>query len=441
MTGGDLHAAILDRTARVAVVGLGYVGLPLACAFAERGFHVLGIDIDRTKIDHLRQGTSYIRAVPSEVVRRLATAGTFAVDDGFDRLVDQDIVVICVPTPLTPQRSPDLHHVTATCEAIGQRLRPGQMVVLESTTYPGTTRDVVTPILERSGLEAHRDFLVAYAPEREDPGNPRYGAGNTPRVVGADDPRSLRCAAALYEALCGAVHPVSSAAVAEATKLTENIFRSVNIALVNELKIILSGMDIDIWEVIGAAGTKPFGFMPFHPGPGSGGHCIPIDPSYFSWKARAHGHRARLVDLAGEINRAMPIHVVDVLVRGLGRILGKPIGAARILLVGLAYKKNTDDTRESPAVELMARLEALGATVEYFDPLVPCIPCNGAHPSLAGRSSVPWAPETFGRFDAALIATDHDGVDHATLPDRVPLVVDTRNAVPARRAGGTVLRA
>jgi UDP-N-acetyl-D-glucosamine dehydrogenase len=426
------RVALFDRLERrqaaVGVIGLGYVGLPLAMALAKAGMTVHGFDVDVNKIEQLAQGQTYIKTIPSNDIAGLVERGLFRPRNGFAGLAEVDAIVICVPTPLTRHCEPDLSFVIATAETIGAHLRAGQLVVLESTTYPTTTRDIVRPILERSGLVAERDFYLAYSPEREDPGNQTYSTARIPKVVGGLSPVSLALAKALYESFVVAVVEVSSLETAEAVKLTENIFRAVNIALVNELKIIYSAMGIDVWEVIEAAKTKPFGFMPFYPGPGLGGHCIPIDPFYLTWKAREFGVATRFIELAGQINTAMPDYVVNELALRLDRAQQRGLNGARILIVGLAYKRNVDDLRESPALRLMQRLEERGAAVSYFDPFIAAIPVTREYAAFAGRQSIAWDPSTIAAFDAVLIATDHDRVDYAALAASARLVVDTRNA-------------
>lgn len=416
------------RAASIGVIGMGYVGLPLAHAMAVKGFSVLGFDVDDAKVAQLNDGRSYIRHIPSEAIAGLAAEGRLRATADFARLAEVDAVIICVPTPLTRHREPDISYVLETTQTIALHLRRGQLVVLESTTYPGTTAGEMRPILERGGLRSGRDFFLAYSPEREDPGNASFGTAQIPKVVGGDGADALRIAQALYDQVVVRTVPVSSTATAEAVKLTENIFRSVNIALVNELKTIYAAMGIDIWEVIEAAKSKPFGFMPFYPGPGLGGHCIPIDPFYLTWKAREYDITTRFIELAGEINTAMPRLVVDRLAHALDERFAKGLNGARILLIGLAYKKNVDDTRESPSYKLIELLEDRGASVDYYDPYAPQIPLTREHPNLAGRRSVVWAPEVIAGFDAALIATDHDCIDVETLVANSRLVVDTRNA-------------
>jgi UDP-N-acetyl-D-glucosamine dehydrogenase len=422
------RTGIDDRTARIGVVGLGYVGLPLLMAFARGGFRTLGLDVDESKITRLKAGQSYIRHIAHEDVADLfagATARADATSD-FARCAECDALLICVPTPLTRQREPDLSYVLRTGAALAPGLRTGQLVVLESTTYPGTTEEELAPVLEKgSGLRAGRDFHLAYSPEREDPNNRDYSTATIPKVVGGLDAASLEIAVALYGAIVRRVVPVSSCRAAEATKLTENIFRSVNIALANELKTVFAEMDIDVWEVVRAAATKPFGFMPFYPGPGLGGHCIPIDPFYLTWKAREYGLSTRFVELAGEINTAMPDYVVRRTVTALND-RRKAVKGSRILLVGLAYKPNVDDDRESPTYRLWKAFEKLGARVDYFDPFCPEVRPSREHSCFAGRRSVTRESIAAQGYDAAVIATAHADVDHDELATQVGLTVDTR---------------
>jgi UDP-N-acetyl-D-glucosamine dehydrogenase len=427
MDSAALVASLRERTANIGIIGLGYVGLPLALTFAEKGFATLGFDVDPTKVERLAERKSYLGHIPDAAIKG---APKFAATTDFSRLAKMDAIIICVPTPLAHESTePDMSFVVKSTEVIAQYLRAGQLVVLESTTYPGTTREVVKPILERRGLTSGRDFLLAYSPEREDPGNPEFRTSRIPKVVGGDDPHALAAAQALYDAVVVRTVAVSSTDVAEAVKLTENMFRAVNIALVNELKLVYGRMGIDVWEVIEAAKSKPFGFMPFYPGPGWGGHCIPIDPYYLSWRARQFGVESRFVELAGEVNTQMPGHVIAALEEALRARGGKALAGARVLLMGIAYKKNVDDTRESPAFRLIESLEAKGAKVDYYDPHVPFIPRTREHGSLAGRPSIAWDEQLLASYDAALVCTDHDGVDYAALARTCPLIVDTRNAL------------
>jgi UDP-N-acetyl-D-glucosamine dehydrogenase len=427
-----LAARFRAHEARIGVIGLGYVGLPLVRAVAERGFEALGFDIDSAKIGILNAGGSYIHHISPEAIAGLRAAGRFEATDDFSRLAEVDAILLCVPTPLTRQREPDLTYVVRTTESIAPHLRPGQLVVLESTTYPGTTREVMRPILEQGGLRSGHDFFLAYSPEREDPGNQQYGTSAIPKVVGGDGPEALRLACALYEEIVERAIPVSSVDVAEAVKLTENIFRSVNIALVNELKIVFEAMGIDIWEVIEAAKTKPFGYMPFYPGPGLGGHCIPIDPFYLTWKAREFGLSARFIELAGEVNTAMPKRVVDATMSALSERSGRALRGARTLVVGVAYKKNIDDMRESPALKIMELLEKRGAVVGFHDPFFPEMLPTREHPGFTGRKSMPFTAATLAASDVAVICTDHDQIDYRLLAEHCPLIVDTRNAFASR---------
>ena len=428
-TAAQLLEKIENRSARVGVVGMGYVGLPLALLFAKADFDVVGLDIDQAKTDSLNRGESYISHIPSDEIARLFADGTAQATTDFSAAAELDAILICVPTPLGGDREPDLGFVRSTVSSLLPHLGGGQLLVLESTTYPGTSREVVRPCLERDGLAVGENVFLAYSPEREDPGNPEFGTANIPKVVGADDDEAMRLASALYGRIVPSIIPVSSMDVAEAVKLTENIFRSVNIALVNELKTVYAAMGIDIWEVIEAAKTKPFGYMPFYPGPGLGGHCIPIDPFYLSWRAKQFGEETRFVELAGEINTAMPAKVAERLKQALADQFGKPLGESRILIVGMAYKKNVDDTRESPGLELMELLLGSGAAVDFFDPYVAEIPKTREHPELAGIKSMDWTAARLSGYDAAVICTDHDGVPYGELAASDTLIVDTRNAM------------
>jgi len=417
-----LEQAIVERRAKVGVIGLGYVGLPLAEVFGRAGFPVTGFDVDRRKIEAVQAGRTYIEDLSDEQVARLVAAGRLRATDDFDQLAGMDAILICVPTPLRKTLDPDISYVVAAAEAIAQRLRPGQLVVLESTTYPGTTDDVIRPALEASGLRCGEQFFLAFSPERVDPSNPVYKTENTPKVVGGVSPECGELAAQLYRAAIPQVHAVSSAGTAEMVKLLENTFRLINIGLVNEFALICERLRVDVWEVIDAAATKPFGFMPFYPGPGLGGHCIPIDPHYLSWKLRSLNFFTRFIDLASEINRSMPGHVV----RRLGQLLNerrKPVNGSRVLALGVAYKKNTADTRESPAIDVMELLRGQGAVLAYHDPFVPELELpSGPVPR------VDLAPEVLAAQDAVIILTGHDGVDYERVVEHAPLVFDTRNA-------------
>jgi UDP-N-acetyl-D-glucosamine dehydrogenase len=423
---------IEDRSAAIAVIGLGYVGLPLLLGFHKLGFKVIGFDTDQAKIDALAKGHSYIGHIPTSDVQALGVGERYVAGTDPSILGAADAILICVPTPLTSHREPDLTFVRDTARTIAPHLQPGQLVVLESTTYPGTTREELLPLLaEGSGLKSQEDIFIAFSPEREDPGNPVFSTTKIPKVVGAEGAAALNMAGTLYEALVPQVVRVSSCDTAEAVKLTENIFRAVNIALVNELKMIYGAMGVDVWEVIEAAKTKPFGFMAFYPGPGLGGHCIPIDPFYLTWKAREYDYSTKFIELAGEINRNMPAVVVSNLAAALSRKSRKALNGSRILLIGAAYKKNVEDIRESPSFVLIRLLEEAGASVDYYDPHVPELPRTREHPEYGGRRSVAWTPETIAAYDAALISTDHDAIDWSILVENSPLVVDTRNALQA----------
>jgi UDP-N-acetyl-D-glucosamine dehydrogenase len=418
-----------SRQTIVGIVGMGYVGIPLALAALRQGFRVIGFDIDAKRVAELNSGKSSIKHIPMELISQASKSGQFTATADFDRLSEPDALLIAVPTPLTKHREPDMSYVEKTTDAIGKRLRKGQLVVLESTTYPGTTDEVMRPMLEKAtGLASGKDFFLGFSPEREDPGNPDFGTSTIPKVVGGDGQDALAMANALYSNLVVKTVPVSSTATAEAVKLTENIFRAVNIALVNELKQVYAAMGIDVWEVIDAAKTKPFGFMPFYPGPGLGGHCIPIDPFYLTWKAREYDITTRFIELAGQINSSMPYVVVNRLAELVDRVVRKNLSDAKILIVGIAYKKNIDDMRESPSLKLIELIEKRGAHVEFYDSFIPVIPPTREHADLAGRRSVAFDQATLKGFDAVLIATDHDDVDYYALAKHSKLVVDTRNA-------------
>jgi UDP-N-acetyl-D-glucosamine dehydrogenase len=417
-----------SREAMIGVVGLGYVGLPLVRELCNAGFRVIGFDIDPRKTEALNRGESYIRHIPSDLVADFVNAGRFEATANFDRAGEPDAVLICVPTPLTESREPDLSYVEATARSLASRLRPGQLIVLESSTYPGTTDEVLCPLLAESGLMPGADFLVAYSPEREDPGNPTFSTGKIPKVVGGCDANALAAAQALYDQFVVRTVPVSSARSAEAVKLLENIFRSVNIALVNELKTIYAEMDIDVWEVIEAAKTKPFGYMPFYPGPGLGGHCIPIDPFYLSWKARQYGLSTRFIELAGEINTQMPEYVLSVLEGALAE-QGKTLAGSTVLVLGVAYKKDVADPRESPGINLIDMLRKRGAKTLYSDPYIPRLPELRKYD--LDMESAALTPETLAACDAAIVVTDHSTFDYAAIVRHAPLVIDTRNATAA----------
>ncbi len=424
------HDALREKfrsgNVRDGIIGLGYVGLPLARAFCERGLSVLGFDVDPAKVDRLGRGESYIKHIPSETIRAIRDDGRFEATDDFRRLDEPDAILICVPTPLTHARDPDLTYVENSARSIAARLRPGQLVVLESTTYPGTTRDIVLPILAEGGLRPGADFFLAFSPEREDPGNPQFSAPTIPKVVGGLDPPSLALASALYSRAVVRVVEVSSPEVAEASKILENTYRAVNIALVNELKVIYSRMGVDVWEVIEAASTKPFGFQAFYPGPGLGGHCIPIDPFYLTWVARKHGLSTRFIELAGEVNTSMPGYVVDRVADALNDRC-RSVKGSKITLLGMAYKKDVDDPRESPGFELMERLLRKGAEVEYNDPHIPELPAMRHYPDLR-MSSRDLTSDYLASRDCVVIVTDHSAYDWHWITRHTPLIVDTRNA-------------
>jgi len=409
----------------IGIIGQGYVGLPLALTFVEKGFRVLGFDVDAEKVAALNRGECYIRHVDRVRVKQAREAKLFEATADFNRLHEPDAILICVPTPLTAQKEPDLTYVRQTAEAIRRHLRRGQLIVLESTTYPGTTDELVRGVLEQGGLTAGVDFFLAFSPEREDPGNKSHSTPTIPKVVGGIDGVSGDVAQRLYDAAVAKTVRVSSARVAEATKLTENIFRAVNIALVNELKIVYDKMGIDIWEVLDAASTKPFGFMRFNPGPGWGGHCIPLDPFYLAWKAREYGVSTKFIELAGEVNVRMPEYVVGKLQEALNDC-GRAVKGAKVLVLGLAYKKDIDDPRESPAFEVIHELLKLGADVSYHDPYVPVAPKMRSWPNLPAMTSRPLTPEVLSSADVALLITDHSIVDYDLVLKNAPLIVDTR---------------
>lgn len=437
----DLIGRIKAREATVGVIGLGYVGLPLVMEFCRAGFNVIGYDVDAAKVERLNRGESYIGHIPTAKIREQVETGRLSATTDFSRIGESDAVLICVPTPLTRQREPDLSYIVQTGETIAPHLRAGQLIVLESTTYPGTTDEVLRGILEEKGLTCGEDFLLAYSPEREDPGNPEFSTGRIPKVVGGVGEEALNAADALYSQIVVRTVRVSTARTAEAVKLTENIFRSVNIALVNELKVIYAKMDIDVWEVIEAAKTKPFGFMPFYPGPGLGGHCIPIDPFYLTWKAREYGVQTRFIELAGEVNTSMPEYVLQVMTDALNERT-RSLKGSRILLLGIAYKKDVGDPRESPSFRLMELLSHKGASVDYYDPFIPEIPHMREYPVFAGQRSIPWDLEKIAEYDTVLISTDHTDVDYAALGKAARLIVDTRNRMNGvETLPGTVFKA
>jgi UDP-N-acetyl-D-glucosamine dehydrogenase len=424
----SLIQKITSLECTVGVVGLGYVGLPLVLAYAAKGCQALGFDIDPSKIEALTEGKSYIKHIPSAQVAAARASGKLDATADFSRIAECDAIILCVPTPLDGHMEPDLSYVTDTLESVIPHLRGNQILSLESTTYPGTTEEEVVSRVEVAGFRVGVDVFVVYSPEREDPGNPTFAATNIPKVVGGHTPACLEAGVTLYAAAFDTVVPVSSTKVAELTKLLENIYRAVNIGLVNELKIAADKMGIDLWEVIRAASTKPFGFTPFYPGPGLGGHCIPIDPFYLTWKAREFGVHTRFIELAGEINRGMPEYVVQRTMEALNS-RSKSVKGSHILLLGLAYKANVDDMRESPTFALMDRFKQLGAEVAYHDPHVPVIGSTREHMDWAGRESLAWSPENLAAQDAIVIATHHSAFDLPELSAHADLIIDTRNAM------------
>lgn len=414
-----------NKEVRVGILGLGYVGLPLGLAFCEAGFQVLGFDVDVSKVEVLSAGESYIEHLDSRRIAKVVQAGQFSATADFERLGEPDALLICVPTPLDEHRQPNLRYVESTSREIARRLRPGQLILLESTTYPGTTDSLVRPLLDEAGLECGGEYFLAFSPEREDPGNLEFGTTGIPKVVGGIGAEATAMAVSLYEDVFAGTVEVSSARVAEAAKLTENIFRAVNIALVNELKVVYDAMGIDVWEVLDAAATKPFGFMRFTPGPGWGGHCIPVDPFYLTWKAREFGQTARFVELAGEVNVEMPRYVVGKLQHALNEA-GKAVRGSRVLILGLAYKPNIADPRESPAFEIIDQLLHLGADLSYHDPFIPRAPSMRTWPDLPAMESVELTSERLASQDAVLLITNHEQVDYDQVLDNAPLVIDTR---------------
>lgn len=418
---------IKNRSYLVGIIGLGYVGLPLMWTFHKKNMPVIGFDIDTFKVESLKAGKPYIKHLGEEMMQILSNSDICDATSDFSRLVEADAILMCVPTPLDHHREPDMSYVIETTKTVAKYLRKGQLVILESTTYPGTTEEVMIPILEEaSGLKAGVDFYVAYSPEREDPGNPNFNTEKIPKVVGGHGADALALAKALYDVAIVQTVPVTDCKTAEAVKLTENIFRSVNIALVNELKVVYHAMGIDVHEVLEAAATKPFGFMKFTPGPGLGGHCIPIDPFYLTWKAREFGVNTRFIELAGEVNTAMPQYVVDQTIKALNSHK-KALNGSKVLLMGLAYKPDVDDMRESPTFILMEILEKFGATVEFFDPHITEIAPTREHAAYTGKKSVTWDESVITSFDVAVIATDHKGIDYSQLMDWSKVIVDSRN--------------
>lgn len=433
-----LEERIRDKSALVGIIGLGYVGLPLMMAFVKAGFRTIGFDVDQVKVDMLMAGQSYIKHIDAAQIAKLIEEKQFEPTADLTRMSEADCLLICVPTPLNDSRDPDLSYVEGTTWAISNVLRPGQLVILESTTYPTTTRDVMLPILEKSGLKSGEDFFLAYSPEREDPGNPDFSAAGIPKVVGGLDPQSCALAEALYSHAIVQIVAVSSLEIAEACKILENTYRAVNIALVNELKVLFDRMGIDVWEVIDAAKTKPFGFQAFYPGPGLGGHCIPIDPFYLTWLARKQGLTTRFIELAGEVNSRMPDYVISQLMEFLNEE-GKSLKGSRVCVLGVAYKKDVDDPRESPSFVLMEELLARGADLTYNDPHVPSLP-KTRHHDLPAMQSQDLTPEFLASQDCVLLATDHSAYDYDFIVRHSPLILDTRNATKTVAEGREKIR-
>ena len=424
----DLLSKIEERSAKIGIIGLGYVGLPLALRFCEENFKVIGFDSDSKKVNMLKQGKSYIKYIPSSRIAPFLSANKslFMATGDTSRLSEVDVIIICVPTPLTDKREPDMQYVEKTAKTVAKYLRPSQLISLESTTYPGTTEELILPILERKNLKVGKDFFLIFSPEREDPGNKKYTSKAIPKIIGGVSPKCLKVGIALYSKIVERVVPVSSTKVAEATKLLENIYRAVNIAMVNELKMVFDRMGIDIWEVIEAAKTKPFGFKVFYPGPGLGGHCIPIDPFYLTWKAREYDLTTRFIELAGEVNISIPYYVVEKVMDALNK-KGKSIKGSKILILGVAYKKDIDDTRESPSLKLIKLLLDKGAIVDYNDPYIPLLPETRKYKFL--MKSVELTEESIKRYDCLLIATNHSVYDYEWILRNANLIVDTRNAI------------
>lgn len=425
----ELAQRYQNREAVIGVIGLGYVGIPLICAACDQNFRAVGFDIDQTKVDKINSGISYIGNIHNDRIKKMRSDKLLQATSDFAALADVDAILMCVPTPLTKYRDPDLSYIEKTAETIAKTLRPGQLIILESTTYPGTMRDVVKPILEKTGLKSGEDFYLAYSPEREDPGNINFETSTIPKVVGGDGEDALKLACTMYEQFVSKIVPVSSAETAEAVKLTENIFRSVNIALVNELKTIYDTMGIDIWEVIDAAATKPFGYMPFYPGPGLGGHCIPIDPFYLTWKAREHEISTRFIELAGEINVAMPSYVVNKTAEVFDNVTGRGLKNANVLMLGAAYKKNVSDVRESPFFAVAELLKKRGVNIAYHDPHVDQLMHMRHFPGYGEMKSVPLTAETLGSYDMVMVITNHDDVDYDLVGQHAKLIIDTRNVM------------
>ena len=419
----NLQSKIADKQHVIGVIGLGYVGLPLINAICNKNIKAIGFDVEPEKIKNIDAGKSYIDGVSDQDLQNHTQKNLFTATIDFKKLAETDVIIICVPTPLDANEKPDLSYIEKTTQAIADNLAEGQLVILESTTYPGTVEDIMQPILDKTG----KKYFLAYSPEREDPGNKDFATSSTPKIVGADDDEVLKATIDLYSQFIEKVVPVSSIKIAEAAKITENVFRAVNIALVNELKVIFDKMDIDVWEVIEAAKTKPFGYMPFYPGPGIGGHCIPIDPIYLAWKAEQAGSKTEFIELAAKINQSMPLFIIEKLVLSLGLSNPAELKDKRILILGVAYKKNVADQRESPAFPLMKQLAEYGARIEYHDPYIPEVLKNRAYPEFTNLKSVSLNNETLSAFDAALVITDHGNVDYEKIAENINIIIDTRN--------------
>jgi UDP-N-acetyl-D-glucosamine dehydrogenase len=428
----QIISKLKNKEARLGVLGLGYVGLPLAVSYAKAGFQVVGFDLDENKIAAVNASDSYIIDIASDELANVVQSGHLTATTDFSQLASIDSVNICVPTPLGKTRDPDISYIQSAVASIAANMHSGMLVILESTTYPGTTEEVILPLLSKDGLKVGEDFFLAFSPERVDPGNPTYNTINIPKVVGGVTPNCTEVASTLYSQVMETVVPVSSVRVAETVKLLENTFRSVNIGLVNEIALMCSAMDIDVWEVIDGAATKPFGFMPFYPGPGLGGHCIPIDPFYLSWKAKQAGSEARFIDLAGQVNGFMPRHVMKLITRGLND-RRMAVNGSKVLVVGVAYKPGIDDVRESPALDILEMLAQLGAEVSWYDPHVVSLP-EAIHSSRLEE----WTPESIAAFDAAVIVTPHSTVDHTLLLEAAPVVIDSRNALKGHKASNLI---
>jgi len=441
MIKNEIIRLLENKSVRVGVIGLGYVGLPLATEFAGKGLKATGFEVDESKAARINAGESYIGDVESSLIKEMVDAGRLKATTDFDTLKDCDAIIICVPTPLRKTKEPDVSYILAAAEEIQKRLRRGQLVILESTTYPGTTDEVLLPMLEETGLKLDEDFLLAFSPERVDPGNPQFQTHNIPKVVGGVTDDSTEVAAFLYSQIVNEVHSVSSARVAEAAKLLENTFRAVNIGMANEMARLCYALNIDTWEVIRAAATKPFGFMPFYPGPGIGGHCIPLDPHYLSWKARQHGFDSRFIGLAEEVNSRMPEHVVQLIADGLNDDR-KSMKGARVLLLGVAYKKDINDVRESPALSIIERLRSKGCDVQYHDPFVSDVRFDDAHAAFTGEplASIELTDDEIKQADCIVIVTDHTQIDYQRVIDLASLVVDTRNALNGELRKGSAAR-